>query len=500
MLKEEANFRVLKECNGNRNNKVYVVEHVPTHQRMILKMIKIKDQEKQLEEVRVHKKLNHKFVINFLDYDIKDNYIRVLIEFAKFGDMFELLPKLPTLGEFFVLKIFYQILRAVDYLHSQGLAHRDIKPENILITDKMVPKLADFGTTKDFFTPRITFCGTYEYMAPEIFEKKYQTLKVDIWSLGILLFEMTHLTTPFAKNQLSKVEQILAQGTIPFKDDINPDIKRLVLTMLQFKPERRPTCESLLRDVLFSRFHKRESCNPPILNQPPAVNERAIDHSLKTTSSLKNLDRFELTAERIDLEISKQLNFLVCSTMNDLPANHSKIYPIEKSQVYLSPKKDSMKKTQPSDSVYYSAGQKEASIHDNTRVFKKKSNFSNLISPYVELQEEAEVLKKKEVPSCEDLSTIKSYFTNPNISKPNITNYPKSPISEALTTQKTPERFTQQKPKFKLVNFNGKQSPGKKQNATLRNGYETILKGMDLEKLKEMQLAIKKEIKKKEAK
>ena len=172
MLKEEANFRVLKECNGNRNNKVYVVEHVPTHQRMILKMIKIKDQEKQLEEVRVHKKLNHKFVINFLDYDIKDNYIRVLIEFAKFGDMFELLPKLPTLGEFFVLKIFYQILRAVDYLHSQGLAHRDIKPENILITDKMVPKLADFGTTKDFFTPRITFCGTYEYMAPEIFEKK----------------------------------------------------------------------------------------------------------------------------------------------------------------------------------------------------------------------------------------------------------------------------------------------------------------------------------------
>lgn len=137
MLKDQKSFRVLKECKGNKNNKIYVVEHAPSQKKMILKLINVKDINRQLQEIKVHKGLSHNFVIRLLDFDYDDKQIRMLVEFARFGDLFELLPQLPQLGEFNVLKIYYKVVKALEYLHSKGFVHRDIKPENVLIADKL---------------------------------------------------------------------------------------------------------------------------------------------------------------------------------------------------------------------------------------------------------------------------------------------------------------------------------------------------------------------------
>ncbi len=77
--------------------------------------------------------------------------------------------------------------------------HRDLKPENILVDYNKTIKLSDFGWSVIFWDDEYweTVCGTYEYMAPEIFEKKWQTKKTDIWSLGILLYELTHGYAPY---------------------------------------------------------------------------------------------------------------------------------------------------------------------------------------------------------------------------------------------------------------------------------------------------------------
>jgi serine/threonine protein kinase len=99
-------------------------------------------------------------------------------------------------------KYFIQVTAAVQFLHSIGLAHRDIKPENILLDEDRNVKLCDFGWCVDVSKgERMTFCGTYEYMAPEIVDEKYYDYSIDVWSLGVLLYEMIHGFSPFRPNK-----------------------------------------------------------------------------------------------------------------------------------------------------------------------------------------------------------------------------------------------------------------------------------------------------------
>lgn len=105
------------------------------------------------------------------------------------------------------------MVEAIEYLHKNDTLHRDIKPENILLDNKFNAKLCDFGWywfklgvlkiliwKGNNFYLRNTFCGTYEYMSPEVAAKENYNENVDVWSLGILLYELLHGYTPFYDN------------------------------------------------------------------------------------------------------------------------------------------------------------------------------------------------------------------------------------------------------------------------------------------------------------
>lgn len=86
-----------------------------------------------------------------------------------------------------------------------GVIHRDLKPENILLDDHYNVKICDFGWSAGRERSRKTFCGTYEYMAPEIYNNRRYDYRVDIWSLGILLFELLHGYSPFKGKNMQLV-------------------------------------------------------------------------------------------------------------------------------------------------------------------------------------------------------------------------------------------------------------------------------------------------------
>ena len=110
------------------------------------------------------------------------------------------------MSHFQIKNVLAGIIDAVDYLHSMNIVHRDIKPENILQSERGEFKLCDFGFSakvgyiKGKLHRRQTYCGTPEYFAPEIINGQEQTEKVDIWTIGVLIYELLHHKAPFKDN------------------------------------------------------------------------------------------------------------------------------------------------------------------------------------------------------------------------------------------------------------------------------------------------------------
>lgn len=120
-------------------------------------------------EIEIHSSLKHPFIIELIDVIEDPLQILVILEYAKFGDLFNYARKANLTQDVF-LRIYFQTCLAIKYIHDKKIMHRDLKPENILLDHNLNAKLCDFGWSAEFKEGalRETLCGTYEYMAPEV--------------------------------------------------------------------------------------------------------------------------------------------------------------------------------------------------------------------------------------------------------------------------------------------------------------------------------------------
>ncbi len=133
------------------------------------------------------------------------------------------------------------MLLALNYMHSQNITHRDLKPENILLEskdiDKLDVKIADFGWSVHAPTSRRnTLCGTLDYLPPEMVEGREHDEQVDVWSLGVLLYEFLVGTPPFEADghsatyrRISRVDLIFPQGPHGVSEDAQDLIRKLLV-------------------------------------------------------------------------------------------------------------------------------------------------------------------------------------------------------------------------------------------------------------------------------
>lgn len=151
------------------------------------------------QEINLQKEINHRNVIKLFKVYKEPHKIHLLLEYASEGTLYQYIKRNKQLTDAQISFVFKEICYGILKLHNQNILHRDIKPENILLDENFQPKLADFGFAckikKD--ERRKTICGTKEYFSPEIWTYQSQSLKLDIWCLGILLFELCHNRTPY---------------------------------------------------------------------------------------------------------------------------------------------------------------------------------------------------------------------------------------------------------------------------------------------------------------
>jgi serine/threonine protein kinase len=184
-----------------------------------------------------------------------------VLEYAARGNLFNYIKNTPDFEgkEAILLDMYVKICKAVGYMHSKRLLHRDIKPENILLDEHLNPKLCDFGWATELKGSecRKTFCGTYEYMAPEIFETESYDSAVDVWSLGILLYEILHRKSPFAGSSIFNIYKNIIKEQLNIRSDIDPLAASLVTRILKVNPKDRPTIEDILDDPFIQGISKR---------------------------------------------------------------------------------------------------------------------------------------------------------------------------------------------------------------------------------------------------
>ncbi|CAE7364291.1 AUR3 [Symbiodinium necroappetens] len=198
-----------------------------------------------MREIRTQMQLTHPCIVQLHYYFEDEHHVLLLLEYANGGSLFSLLRQHGQLPEAEAARYYVDVALALMHLHKHGIVHRDLKPENILMCGDppTKAKLADFGWCAELEkggAPRNTFCGTWDYLSPEMVENQPHNNKVDIWATGILLFEMLTGRAPFSAPSPAKATDRIRKVDLQVPGYVPPLAADLMQKLLVREPAMRP--------------------------------------------------------------------------------------------------------------------------------------------------------------------------------------------------------------------------------------------------------------------
>ena len=177
-----------------------------------------------------------------------ENEFCVVMEYAQ-GELFEVLEDDRTLPELEVKEIARQLVSALHYLHTNRVIHRDMKPQNVLVGANKVVKLCDFGFARSIRSQSMVMTsikGTPLYMAPELVQEQPYNHTVDLWSLGVILYELFVGKPPFFTNSIYTLIQKIVRDPLTWPEDMSAEFKSFLRGLLNKRPNERLSWPALL--------------------------------------------------------------------------------------------------------------------------------------------------------------------------------------------------------------------------------------------------------------
>lgn len=227
---------------------VYRGYHQTTNNQVAIKKIELdsvkKIKQRIKKEIQICKMLKHPNVIETYDVinDRIGGNIYIIMEYCGEGHLGNILKNKP-ISEEDAKHYMKQISNGLKYLMDNSILHRDLKPQNIMINNSNNIKIADFGFARHFQTDTIaeTLCGTPLYMAPEIMKNRKYNYKSDLWSVGVILYQMIFGRRPYYANNILDLLKKIEQEKIRFDEsiDVSDECKNLIINLLQINPENR---------------------------------------------------------------------------------------------------------------------------------------------------------------------------------------------------------------------------------------------------------------------
>eukprot|EP00096_Caligus_rogercresseyi_P002679 TRINITY_DN14911_c0_g1_i1.p1 TRINITY_DN14911_c0_g1~~TRINITY_DN14911_c0_g1_i1.p1 ORF type:complete len:393 (+),score=117.57 TRINITY_DN14911_c0_g1_i1:425-1603(+) len=239
-----SDFKVLKFLGKGTYGKVYqVAMKTPERPIFAMKAVRkgeIQDSESDILHTRTERDVltstNHPFIVKMHYAFETKSKVYLIQEFLRGGELFSRIEKETMFLEDVATFYLCEIILALEYLHGLDIIYRDLKSENILLTRDGHIKLIDFGLSKMGITPDVstkTFCGTVEYMAPEVIGRQGHGKAADWWSLGAFAFDILNGFTPFQSHNRQKLFEKIKKSTVKFPAYMTPDAKDFIRKLLR---------------------------------------------------------------------------------------------------------------------------------------------------------------------------------------------------------------------------------------------------------------------------
>ena len=259
-----SDFHHLEEIARGRVGSIHLVKEKATGKRFVLKKrLRSECRGEAEHEARLLRKIKHPNVIKCYGYfktsSLGRSPVYIVLEYAANGDLRKLIrergEREKLFGETRLWTMYRQILRGLQHLHSHNIIHRDIKSSNIFLMKNSSPRkgwkcvLGDFGVSRErseTTSVLTTFYGTPLYASPELIRSEPYNEKTDVWSCGVVFYELATLDFPFFSNNLLNLAKKIERGTYKPIQNYSPSVSRVVDMMLRAHSESRASTSELL--------------------------------------------------------------------------------------------------------------------------------------------------------------------------------------------------------------------------------------------------------------